>query len=183
MAQLELLIKKTVILLEKEKILYMLVGGMAANYYGFPRPTFDIDIAFILEKDEKIKKFIAGLKKMGFDIHLEDVVSILQITNRIMVRSSKIPYRIDFWCPKSEYDMVSFKRRIRQNFLNMKVWMISPEDLILSKVMIDRARDEEDIIGIIKREKGRLSWKYIWHWAKALNKYKEIKKIKMDAGT
>ncbi|MDI6819786.1 MAG: hypothetical protein QMC89_02630 [Candidatus Hodarchaeaceae archaeon] len=38
--------------LDEESIDYVMVGGLAVNFYGIPRTTVDIDIILRIEEDE-----------------------------------------------------------------------------------------------------------------------------------
>jgi predicted nucleotidyltransferase len=51
--------------LQKNKVKYLVVGGVAVNLYGFARLTGDLDIMLLL-KDANIKKFLAVAKRLGF---------------------------------------------------------------------------------------------------------------------
>ena len=51
--------------LNKKKIRYIVVGGMAVNFHGIPRMTYDIDLLLDLE-DSNLKKFIHLMKKWEF---------------------------------------------------------------------------------------------------------------------
>jgi len=42
--------------LNEEKIKYIVVGGMAVNFLGVPRMTYDIDLLLYLE-DKNLRKF------------------------------------------------------------------------------------------------------------------------------
>ena len=50
---------------QKEKVRYILVGGIAVNLLGFPRTTADLDI-LVEMKDENIAKIVKILKKRGY---------------------------------------------------------------------------------------------------------------------
>lgn len=51
--------------LNKRKIKYIVVGGMAVNLHGIPRMTYDIDLILYLE-ETNIKKFLNLMKAWGF---------------------------------------------------------------------------------------------------------------------
>ena len=49
----------------ESKIGYFVVGGLAVNFYGFPRFTYDMDILIYME-DENIKRLMELLVKWGY---------------------------------------------------------------------------------------------------------------------
>ena len=51
--------------LNKEKIRYIVVGGIAVNFYGIPRMTYDIDLLVYLE-DKNLKRFLKLMKRWNF---------------------------------------------------------------------------------------------------------------------
>ncbi len=52
-------------LLNENKVEYLLIGGYAVNYYGYVRPTGDMDIWISMSRANS-KKIVAALKDFGF---------------------------------------------------------------------------------------------------------------------
>lgn len=62
--------------LNEKKVDYMIVGGIAVAYYGYPRYTGDIDI-WIKKSKENAQKVIEVVKNFGYsniDLSLEDLL-------------------------------------------------------------------------------------------------------------
>ena len=57
--------KELLALLEKHQVEYMIVGGYAVAFHGYPRFTEDIDVYFE-NSDENINKIISALIEFGF---------------------------------------------------------------------------------------------------------------------
>ena len=51
--------------LNKNKIKYIVCGGIAVNLLGIPRMTYDVDLLLNMD-DDNLKKFLELLKKWGF---------------------------------------------------------------------------------------------------------------------
>jgi len=51
--------------LNENKVKYIVVGGLAVNFYGIPRMTYDIDLLLDLE-EKNLSRFLALLKTWGF---------------------------------------------------------------------------------------------------------------------
>lgn len=51
--------------LNKLKIDYIVAGGLAVNFHGVPRMTYDIDLMILLQSDN-IKKLVAKLTEWGY---------------------------------------------------------------------------------------------------------------------
>lgn len=57
-------------LLNKNGVEYLLIGGYAVGYYGYPRATADMDIWVGVETQENVDKLINALEAFG--IHIEE---------------------------------------------------------------------------------------------------------------
>jgi predicted nucleotidyltransferase len=51
--------------LNKQKIDYLVVGGLAVNFHGIPRMTYDIDLMIMLQS-ENISKLVVKLTDWGY---------------------------------------------------------------------------------------------------------------------
>ena len=54
-------------LLNAQQVEYLLIGGYAVGYYGYPRATADMDI-WIAVHPQNANRVVAALKKFGFDV-------------------------------------------------------------------------------------------------------------------
>ncbi|MCA1637358.1 MAG: hypothetical protein LC768_03320 [Acidobacteria bacterium] len=52
-------------LLKENEVEYLLIGGYAVGYYGYPRPTGDMDI-WISRSYQNAKKIVSVLNQFGF---------------------------------------------------------------------------------------------------------------------
>lgn len=124
--------------LEGAGIEYMLTGSVALNCYTQPRMTRDIDlvVAFFLKDAARIEAV------MGTDYYVSaeaarDAVLHQSCFNAIHQGSL---LKVDFMVRKNEeYRRHEFTRRVRLHVEEFEVWVVSKEDLILSK--LDWARD------------------------------------------
>ena len=165
--------------LRRHRFSYMIVGGLAANYHGMPRATFDIDLVVKLD-GQGLPLMIQMMKRQGFNLQSEDAEQILRIGNRITVTSFAHPYRVDLWLIRTAYDQVAFDRKKKGTLLGEIVWFASPEDTILSKLGADRAKDIEDANSIMAVQKTRLDWGYLHNWSKLLNVEDKLERLKRE---
>ena len=54
-------------LLNSHKVEYLLIGGYAVGYHGYPRATADMDV-WIAMHPQNAEKVVAALKEFGFDV-------------------------------------------------------------------------------------------------------------------
>jgi len=162
-------------LLEREGMKYMIGGGIANSYWGFPRSTTDIDFIVPLvhtsDKDA-LQRIENGFVKDGWDIKAD--------AGRPLI-AEKPSVRLDFWSIKSIYDEERFERRIKVKLEDFDIWITTPEDLILQKLMWHRSKDIEDIRGVLARQ-DKLDWEYIKKWAKELALEDKLEYIQKGEG-
>ena len=151
--------KRMIKVLRSAKIPYMITGGLAANYYGCPRATYDLDL--VVELDESsAKRLIELARRARFRLHGGEVLMLTKVGNRFVMESWE-KYRIDFWLVKTTFDREIFERRRRARVFNVPVWISTPEDLILQKMRSARPRDLEDVQAILVRHSGKLDEGYL----------------------
>lgn len=163
------LLVKIVKVLNQLKIPYFITGGMAVYVWGRPRFTADIDIIIEL-KDEKVKQLVEVLIKEGY-IDEDAVREALQHESEFNFIDQKVGIKVDFWILKNnEFDRSRLRRRIAKKILNQKVYFISPEDLILKKLLWHQesqsVRQLEDVHSIAEMLKNKLDFAYLKKWAK-----------------
>ena len=134
--------KELLALLEKHQVEYMIVGGYAVAFHGYPRFTKDIDVYFE-NSDENINKIISALIEFGFS---EDELSpdLFKKPGNI-ITLGVAPVRVDFL---NEIDGVGFieakKHRVRGKYGDVDIYFIGKEDLIKNKRSTPRTKDKVD---------------------------------------
>ncbi len=163
------LLVKIVKILNSLKIPYLVTGGMAIYVWGRPRFTADIDVVIELKR-EKVKELVKVLIKMGY-IDEDAVNEALEYKSEFNFIDQQAGIKVDFWVLKDdEFDKFRLKRRKIRKILEQKVYFISPEDLILTKLLwfeeSKSTRHLEDIQSIMSIKKNELDFKYLKSWAK-----------------
>ena len=120
--------------LEDAKVFYMISGSMAANYYTVPRMTRDIDVVLELVPGD-IERIIQLLDKT-FWIDSEMAVREAELRGMFNIIHKNYLIKVDCIVGKdSEFQKSAFKRRKQIKIEGQPVWLISPEDLILAKLL------------------------------------------------
>ena len=52
--------------LNERKVRYLIIGGVAVNFYGFPRLTFDLDLMIDLADNNSVDGFVDSMKELSF---------------------------------------------------------------------------------------------------------------------
>ena len=136
--------KELLALLEKNNVSYMIVGGYAVAFHGYPRFTKDIDIFYDSANQDNIDKVIETLIQFGFS--KEDLEETLFTTKGNLVTFGVAPVRVDFI---NEIDGVDFdeavRERVRGRYGDLEVFFISKKHLIQNKKATPRIKDKADI--------------------------------------
>ena len=83
-------------LLNSRQVEYLLIGGYAVGYYGYPRATADIDI-WIAIKPENAEKVVKVLQKFGFGV--EELTPALFLAEEQIIRMGVPPMQIEILRP------------------------------------------------------------------------------------
>lgn len=174
MAPEELLIKISNILNDL-KITYAITGGYAVSVWGRPRYTADIDI--IVELEEKnIKPLAKELLKIEKNVYVdEDMMKEALIHNgEFNFIEPDFGLKVDFFVQDDNpYNKLKFKRVVLRDIFGHQIYFVTPEDLILSKLIWSREsmslKQYEDIKTILKNNKITLDMEYIKYWAEKQN--------------
>lgn len=124
--------------LESIGIQYMITGSVAANFYITPRMTRDTDI--IIDVVEQDAERIFSLFSEDFYIDLDMMKDAIRRKGIFNIIHRDGIVKIDFIVRKeTEYRKLEFERRRNIPFEGLSINVVSPEDLILSK--LEWARD------------------------------------------
>ena len=166
--------------LEGAGIAYMLTGSLAANFYAVPRMTRDIDIVIEINRFE-INKFCQRFEK-DFYLTRTSVLEAVEREGMFNIIHNHSVFKIDFIIRKdSFYRDTEFRRRNRIELDGTQIWIVSPEDLIISKLFWAKdslsdlqLRDIKNLRASIKT----LDEKYIGSWVQKLGLSTLYEKVK-----
>lgn len=176
------LLVKVAGILHKLNISYIVTGGMAIFVWGRPRFTADIDIVIELKSDQ-IKALAQALKALGEAGYVD--VSMMQ---KALLRHGEFNFiegasgvKVDFFIAgKNSFDEVKFKNRRQEKVLGKSIYFISPEDLILSKLLWRKESGSElqlkDVESVLKIQK-KLDWRYLKKWAKIQSTFNTLESL------
>ena len=130
-------------LLSEHDVRYLLIGGYAVGYYGYPRATADIDI-WIEPNKNSAEKIVRVLSDFGFDQNNLSEEFFLQKDK--IVRLGNPPLRIEILMSISGVDFTScYNERVEDNISGIPVKIISLENLKTNKRVANRYKDLDDL--------------------------------------
>ena len=154
--------------LEGAGIDYMLTGSMAMNFYAQPRMTRDIDLVVALQPGDADR--IVRLFSPDYYVSQEAVQDSINRQSLFNLIHQESVIKVDCIVRKSaEYRLVEFGRRQRVEVEDFQTWIVSKEDLILSKLFWARDSHSElqlrDVRNLIATG---CDHAYIEHWTQEL---------------
>jgi hypothetical protein len=130
-------------LLAAHNVEYLLIGGYAVGYYGYPRATADMDI-WIAMNPANAGRIVASLKEFGFD--LPELSLKLFLKEWQVVRMGVPPVRIEIATTISGVNFSEcYARRVVDVLDGVKVNLISLNHLKLNKKASGRHQDLADL--------------------------------------
>jgi hypothetical protein len=122
---------------------YLLVGGFAVGFHGYPRATSDMDI-WVSQSPENAGRVVAAIRAFGFNT--QNLTEDLFLQRRRIVRMGHPPIRIEVM---NEIDGVTFEECRPAAILafidGIQVPIISLADLKRNKLASGRPKDIDDL--------------------------------------
>lgn len=148
------LLRALAAVMAEQDLSWYLFGAQAAVIWGSPRLSADVDVTAIIEP-EAINSFVETMRQHGFHLLFED--SDFLARTRVLPfvhRRTRMPLDVVLAGPGLEDDFL--QRVIPVDIRDARIPVISPEDLIITKVLAGRAKDIEDVRGVIEERRASL---------------------------
>ena len=130
-------------LLNAHQVEYLLVGGYAVGYHGYPRATADIDIWVAISPDNA-DRIVGVLREFGFD--LPELMPELFLKKGQIIRLGVPPVRIEIITTISGVKFSQcYAKRVTDKLDGVKVNMICLDHLKRNKKAAGRHKDMADI--------------------------------------
>lgn len=118
---------------EQAGIAYMLTGSMAMNYYAQPRMTRDIDVVIAIWPEDAAR--VTALFRPDYYVSEENIREALAQESIFNLIHQASVIKVDCIIRKNnEYRRTEFERRQRISILDFFTFLVSKEDLIISKL-------------------------------------------------
>lgn len=152
--------------LEAAEIPYALGGAHAFAYYGTPRATADIDLNLFIRSDQ-IGRLLPRLQDLGISLPSDSELRRVRRDGQLRLFWDATPIDLFF-----SYDALhdsALERKRRVDFGGDRIHVLSAEDLVLFKLIFDRAKDWRDIAEIVFVCGDSLDFDYVFHWLERLD--------------
>jgi len=160
---------KIVDVLNEHNIPYMLSGSIAMGVYIVPRATRDFDFVIHLQPKD-IDGFVANFKD-GYYCNINSVKDAVRQQSLFNIIDHASGYKADFVILKNEdFRQEEFNRRVEMEYFEKSVYLVTVEDLLISKLIwiqvLQSAIQIQDIKNLAELD--TLDWEYINKWVKIL---------------
>jgi hypothetical protein len=119
---------------EQYNIQYMLSGSVAMSIYVLPRSTKDFDFIVHLKPTDAVT--LLDYFKEGYYCNEDSVKAAIRSGGMFNVIDYQSGYKADMIVLRKEpFRQEEFKRRKEVAFMNMKIHIVSAEDLLISKII------------------------------------------------
>ncbi len=173
-------------ILDRLGIVYAVTGGYALAFTGRLRTTFDIDIILELPAS-RVDALASALQKISEAAYVDKnmILRAVERHGEFNVINPDSGVKIDFWVQgASPYIKEKLKRREMRYINGYKVSFVSPEDLILSKLLWHKVSESEqqfkDVESLVLMQKN-LDWPYLWKWSKKQGTARILRELKAQA--
>lgn len=121
---------------------FLVVGGHAVAFHGYPRLTEDLGL-FVRPDVDNGERIVRALQEFGFG-SLAITAADFQADDRV-IQLGRIPNRVDLLTRLYGVEFAdAWERRVAARLDGAPVWMISREDLIRNKRATGRTQDVAD---------------------------------------
>lgn len=159
-------------LLEAAGAPYFVSGSFASTLHGAPRATQDLDLV-IDPTPEQLELLLAGLPAGAYYVDRGAAREALRRRDMFNVIDLANGWKVDLIVRKDRaFSREELARRRRAEIDGVDVFVVSPEDSVLSKLewasLSGSERQLEDVRGILAVQGARLDVAYVDRWAHAL---------------
>lgn len=162
------ILKKLFSSLNRDKVKYMVAGGVAVNLYGIERATADVDIVLMLD-NRNLSQFVKTAKKLALKPKMPvNIESLIDQDKRKEWAKDKDMKVFGLYDEKSPFFLVDifiempfnfdevYRKRKRVKLENITIPVVPIKELVNMKKKSDRPQDKADIFYLKKIMRG---WK------------------------
>ena len=137
-------------LLRAHGVEYLLIGGWAVGYHGYPRATYDLDV-WIATSPANAQRVVTALAEFGFNV--PDLSMDLFLQPDKIVRMGVEPVRIEVMTSISGVEFEEcYRERLETELSDVTVNVIDLRHLMINKKASGRLKDLADLEQLSKEQ-------------------------------
>ena len=170
--------------LEQAGIPYMVAGSVGSSLHGRPRATQDIDVV-IAPTREQLDRFAGSLGETCY-VSPDAVRDAFEHRTMFNVIDVEAGWKADLIIRRARpFSLQEFQRRRRVDAMGQSLWVVSPEDVILSKLEWARGRGSDvqfsDALGVAIVHYRSLNLDYLGKWSKEIGVEDDLARLLDEA--
>ncbi len=163
---------RLIALLNRAGISYMIAGSVGSSLHGRPRATQDADVV-IDPTDSQLASLLAFLEQ-GYYVSRDAAFEALRRRTMFNVIDLHGGGKADLILRKDRpFSRQEFDRRCQIDVMGQNIWVVAPEDAILSKLEWIKGRESgiqySDALGVAVTQWKSLDLEYLRRWARELD--------------
>jgi Nucleotidyltransferase of unknown function (DUF6036) len=147
-------------LLARRGVAWYVFGAQAVVVWGRPRLTADVDVTVRLAGDD-VGDFVEGMAGAGFRLRVADAAEFVRRTRVLPFAHAGTAIPLDVVIAGPGLEEVFLERARKVDLEGIVIPVISPEDLIITKVLAGRPKDVDDIGSVLRAQAERLDVAWI----------------------
>jgi hypothetical protein len=151
---------------------YVILGGLAVRAHGVPRATYDVDVGVAIPY-ARLAEFYDRVEDAGYTVPdsyrsgwVDRIADMPLVKFRIYRPDKSVD--VDVFIIESKFQQEIVRRRQSTELDGQTIWIASPEDIVLLKLIAGRHRDYGDIEDM-RMMLGDLDEPYLRQWASFLD--------------
>jgi hypothetical protein len=167
--------------LEQLNIPYAITGAWAVSAYGIPRTTHDLDVIVRMQRSDV--HLLAAAYPPPYYADEEMMHNALTHGSVFNIIDPTTGLKVDFWPLRDDaYAREQFSRRRQVEIAGRNVWVLAPEDVILSKLLWYKLSPSDkqwaDIQAVWEARDEHFDANYLENWAVRLSVADLLEKAK-----
>lgn len=158
---------------------YLIVGGIAYNFYGTPRSTKDVD--FVLSMPPADLDRVLATLPAQFVLEPQARMELFTGTMRWIAGVTGTEWKTEFFLLGADaHHREEFQRRRRVWLpgVEIEAWLARPEDLIIQKLRWARNKDLDDVRNILSVQGDALDFPYLHSWCERHGTRERLEEIR-----
>jgi len=138
---------------------FCFIGGLAVLRWGEPRLTQDIDVSLLTGFGRE--RQVASILVERYRSRISDAVEFAA-ERRVLLLESEGGHGIDVAFAALPFEELAIRRSSLFEYLpQLALRTCSAEDLLVLKTFSNRPKDQQDLSGIVARQRSQLDWAYV----------------------
>jgi hypothetical protein len=122
-------------------------GAQAVLVWGRPRLTTDVDVT--VQCSVPTRRLVAALQQRGFSLRVDSTEAFIAVTRVVPFEHAASSLGLDVVLAGPGLEELFLERAVPVDVAGTRVPVISPEDLIVTKLLAGREKDLDDVRGVL----------------------------------